>query len=221
MMTRPKPAETGPAVPGAALEPHELEALAAHASSQTYPRNTVIINEGDRSDSIFITVSGKVKVFLHGEDGREVVLNMHGPGEYFGEMVLDEGPRSASVMTVEPSRFLVISKADFRQFLSTHPDFAMKLINRLMSRIRALTDNVGSLALLDVYGRVARLLLELATEQGGKLVVGERLTQKDIADRVGASREMISRIFKDLVAGGYIQVDDRVITINKDLPPRW
>ena len=214
-------AEPGAAHSTAALEPHELEALAAHATAQTYPRNTTIINEGDRSDSIFITVSGRVKVFLHGEDGREVILNMHGPGEYFGEMVLDEGPRSASVMTVEPSRFLVISKTDFRKFLSAHPDFAMKLINRLMRRVRALTDNVGSLALLDVYGRVARLLLEMSTEQDGKHVVPERLTQKDIADRVGASREMVSRIFKDLVAGGYIQVDDRVITINRDLPPRW
>jgi CRP/FNR family cyclic AMP-dependent transcriptional regulator len=221
MTTKTKPAEAGPILPSAALEPHELEALASHASAQTFPKNTVIINEGDRSDAIFITVSGKVKVFLHGADGREVVLNMHGPGEYFGEMVLDEGPRSASVMTMETSKFLVISKTDFRQFLSIHPDFAMKLINRLMRRVRALTDNVGSLALLDVYGRVARLLLELATEQGGKHVVTERLTQKDIADRVGASREMVSRIFKDLVAGGYIQVDDRVITINKDLPSRW
>jgi CRP/FNR family cyclic AMP-dependent transcriptional regulator len=221
MMIKPRPDDTGSHHPSAALEPHELEALAAHATAQTFPKNTVIINEGDRSDSIFITVSGKVKVFLHGEDEREVVLNMHGPGEYFGEMVLDEGPRSASVMTVETSKFLVISKADFRSFLATHPDFAMKLINRLMRRVRALTDNVGSLALLDVYGRVARLLLELAVEQGGKHVISERLTQKDIADRVGASREMVSRIFKDLVAGGYIQVDDRIITINKDLPPRW
>ena len=221
MMTKPKLPDAAPHLPTAALEEHELQALAAHATAQTFPKNTIIINEGDRSDSIFITVSGKVKVFLHGEDGREVVLNMHGPGEYFGEMVLDEGPRSASVMTMETSKFLVISKTDFRQFLSIHPDFAMKLINRLMRRVRALTDNVGSLALLDVYGRVARLLLELSTEQGGKHVVAERLTQKDIADRVGASREMVSRIFKDLVAGGYIQVDDRVITINKDLPPRW
>jgi CRP/FNR family cyclic AMP-dependent transcriptional regulator len=221
MINKPRAAEPGAAHPSAALEAHELDALASHATAQSYPKNTIIINEGDRSDSIFITVSGKVKVFLHGEDGRDVILNMHGPGEYFGEMVLDEGPRSASVMTVEPSKFLVISKADFRKFLSANPDFAMKLINRLMRRVRALTDNVGSLALLDVYGRVARLLLEMSTEQGGKHVVSERLTQKDIADRVGASREMVSRIFKDLVAGGYIQVDDRVITINRDLPPHW
>ena len=205
----------------ATLEQHELDALSVHATAQSFPKNTVIVNEGDHSDSIFIIVSGRVKVYLHGEDGREAVLNIHGPGEYFGEMVLDEGPRSASVMTLEASRFLVIPKADFRRFLSANPDFAMKLINRLMRRVRSLTENVGSLALLDVYGRVARLLLELAGEQDGRLVVAERLTQKDIAGRVGASREMISRIFKDLVAGGYIEVDDRRITISKDLPNRW
>jgi CRP/FNR family cyclic AMP-dependent transcriptional regulator len=205
----------------AVLEAGELRALSAHAAVQSYPRHTVIINEGDRSDSIFIIQSGRVKVFLHGKDDREVVLNVHGPGEYFGEMVLDEGPRSASVMTLEASKFLVISKAAFRRFLSANPDFAMKLINRLMSRVRALTENVGSLALMDVYGRVARLLLELAVDQDGRLVVAERLTQKDIADRIGASREMVSRIFKDLAAGGYIEVNDRRITINKDLPSRW
>ncbi|MBI1964762.1 MAG: Crp/Fnr family transcriptional regulator, partial [Betaproteobacteria bacterium] len=170
------------------LDESELRALSAHAAVQTYPKHSVIINEGDRTDSIFIIASGKVKVFLHGGDGKEVILNIHGPGEYFGEMVLDEGPRSASVATLETSKFLIISKADFRRFLSEHPEFAMKLINRLMRRVRALTENVGSLALLDVYGRVARLLLELAVEQGDRLVVMEKLTQKDIADRVGASR---------------------------------
>lgn len=203
------------------LEEHELRALSAHATVQTFPKHAVIINEGDRTDSIFIIASGRVKVYLRGGDGKEVILNIHGPGEYFGEMVLDEGPRSASVATLETSKFLIISKTDFKQFLSAHPDFAMKLINRLMHRVRALTENVGNLALLDVYGRVARLLLELAVEQGGRLVVVEKLTQKDIADRVGASREMVSRIFKDLVAGGYIALEHKQITINKDLPPRW
>ncbi len=134
-------------------------------------------------------------------------------------MVLDEGPRSASVATLETSKFYIIPKAEFRRFLSGHPDFAMKLINRLMHRVRALTENVRNLALLDVYGRVARLLLELAVEQDGKLVVTEKLTQKDIADRVGASREMVSRIFKDLVAGGYVTLEHKQITINRDLPP--
>lgn len=216
--TRSRSAATPPFL---GLEEHELRALSAHATVQAFPKNTVVINEGDRTDSIFFIRAGRVKVYLHSELGREVVLNVHGPGEYFGEMVLDEGPRSASVMTLEPSQFLIISKADFRQFLSTHPDFAMRLINRLMGRVRALTENVRSLALMDVYGRVARLLLELAVEDDERLVVTEKLTQKDIADRVGASREMVSRIFKDLIAGGYIAVENKQITINKDLPRRW
>src|SRR5262245_34377535 len=181
----------------------------------------VIINEGDRNDTIFIVASGRVKVFLHGRDGKEAVLNVHGPGEYFGELALDEGPRSASVATLEASKFYIIPKADFRRFLSAHPDFAMKLINRLMHRVRALTESVGNLALLDVYGRVARLLLELAVDQQGELVVMEKLTQKDIADRVGSSREMISRVFKELVAGGYIALKSKRIVILRDLPLRW
>lgn len=207
--------------PFSGLEEHELRALSAHAAVQTFPKNAVIINEGDRTDSIFIILSGRVRVFLRGGDGREVVLNVHGPGEYFGELALDERPRSASVATLEPSKFCIITKADFRRFLSGHPDFAMKLIRRLMHRVRALTGTVGNLALLDVYGRVARLLLELATERDGRLVITQRLTQKDIADRVGASREMVSRIFKELIAGGYITLEQKRIVINKDLPPRW
>jgi len=213
--------DAGPAAAASALDEHELAVLSAHATIQSFPKNAVIVNAGDRSDSIFFITSGRVRVFLHNEDGKEVTLNVHGPGEYFGEMVLDEGPRSASVITLETSKFCIITKADFKQFLAGHPDFAMKLVNRLMHRIRALTENVRSLALLDVYGRVARLLLELATDQDGRLVIAERLTQQDIAERVGSSREMISRIFKDLVAGGYVEVENRRIRINKDLPPRW
>jgi CRP/FNR family cyclic AMP-dependent transcriptional regulator len=203
------------------LTTEEVRALSGHARVQTFPKNAVIINEGDRTDSIFIVASGRVKVLLHGEDGKEVILNIHGPGEYFGELVLDEGPRSASVATLETSKFYIIKKVDFRRFLSEHPDFAMKLINRLMHRVRALTQNVRSLALLDVYGRVARLLLDLAIEQEGRLVVTEKLTQKDIADRIGSSREMVSRIFKELVAGGYIALENKRIVIAKDLPQRW
>lgn len=215
---RQSSATTGPLFSD--LDERELRLLAARATVQTFPKNAVIINEGDLTDSIFIISSGRVKVFLRGSEGREVVLNVHGPGEYFGEMVLDEGPRSASVMTLETSKFLIITKADFRRFLSSHPEFAVKLINRLMHRVRTLTERVGNLALMDVYGRVARLLLEIAVEQDGKLVITEKLTQKDIADRVGASREMVSRIFKELVTGGYIAVQNKRITINRDLPPR-
>jgi len=223
---RPPPAKGIPAAdPRSAgaldLEDSELRALSSHASVESVPKHAVIVNEGDRSDSIFIILDGRVKVFLHNPDGREVILNVHGPGEYFGEMVIDEGPRSASVSTLEHSRFLVVAKDDFRKLLTANPGFALKLINRLMHRVRALTENIRSLALLDVYGRVARLLLDLAKDQDGQLVVVEKLTQQDIADRVGASREMVSRIFKDLATGGYITIENKQISINRDLPERW
>jgi CRP/FNR family cyclic AMP-dependent transcriptional regulator len=136
-------------------------------------------------------------------------------------MVLDGGPRSASVMTLEPARFAVIPKASFHGFLETHASFAAHLVERLIGRSRALTENVKSLALMDVYGRVARLLLDMAVDHKGQLVIEEKLTQQDIASRVGASREMISRIFKDLTAGGYISIDNKRITIHRNPPRHW
>jgi len=124
-------------------------------------------------------------------------------------------------MALEPSRFAVIPRDKVRDFLRSHPDFSVHLIEKLIRRTRVLTESVKSLALMDVYGRVARLLLELATEENGKLVVTERLTHQDIASRVGASREMISKIVKDLSAGGYVTVENRHITINKTPPKHW
>ncbi|MCE9638603.1 MAG: Crp/Fnr family transcriptional regulator [Betaproteobacteria bacterium] len=219
-MTTNAPTNDGPPDNARKLDDDELRTLSAHASEQTFQKNTVVVNEGDQSNSIFIILSGRVKVFLRNADGREMLINVLGPREYFGEMVIDEGPRSASVATLETSRFMIITKTDFKALVAADSDFALKLINRLMQRVRALTDNIRSLALLDVYGRVARLLLELATEQDGRLVVAEKLTQQDIAERVGASREMISRVFKDLITGGYISIEHKHITINRDLPER-
>jgi len=203
------------------LTEEELRALSGEGVVKTFPRQAVIVNQGDETDSLYIILSGRVKVFLSDDTGKEVVLGTQGPGEYFGEMVLDGGPRSASVMTLEPSRFAIVPKRKFREFLRAHPDFSVHLIEKLIRLTRALTDSVESLALMDVYGRVARLLLELATEEDGKLVINEKLTQQDIANRVGASREMISKIFKDLFSGGYVTVEGRRITINKIPPRHW
>jgi CRP/FNR family transcriptional regulator, cyclic AMP receptor protein len=198
-----------------------LKSLAEHGSVKAYPKNAVILNEGDRSDSLYVILSGKVKIYLADEEGKEVLLNTQGPGAYFGELILDEGPRSASVMTLEPSKFSIVSKAQFQTFLATYPDAALELIRSLIQRVRALTKSVGNLALLDVYGRVARMLLELATEQEGKLVINEPLTQQDMASRVGCSREMISRILKDLRAGGYVIMDGDRMVIAKKPPRNW
>jgi CRP/FNR family cyclic AMP-dependent transcriptional regulator len=203
------------------LTEHELAAVSAHAVTRTYARNTVVITEGDRSDSLYIIVSGRVKFYVSDEQGKEIVLSEAGPGEYFGEVSLDEGPRSASVMTLEPTRFSIVPRDDFRDFLAKSPEFAFNLINKLIHRVRVLTENVKGLALMDVYGRVAHMLLELAVERDGVLAIEEKPTQQDMASRVGASREMISKILKDLDAGGYIKVEPRRIVITGTLPRAW
>ena len=206
----------------AGLEDGGLDAIAKHAVTRGFPKNVILINEGDPGNTLYIILTGKVKVFLRNEQGKEVILNYQGPGEYFGEMALiDEEPRSASVMTLQPSKFLVISRNDFMHCLALNPEVAIQLIKHLSRRLRTLTDNVKSLALLDVYGRLARTLLNLAQPKEGKLVVTERLTHQDIANLVGASREMVTRIMKDLVAGGYINVQEKTIVINEKLPPGW
>jgi CRP/FNR family cyclic AMP-dependent transcriptional regulator len=199
----------------------ELRALADRTVLRNYPKQAIIVNEGDESDTLYLILSGRVKVYLADEHGKELILAIKGPGQYFGEMVLDEQPRSASVMTLEPAQFAILSRADFRAFLLTHAEVSLQLIQNLIKVARGLNRNVRNLAMLDVYGRVARILLELAVEQGGKLVIPERLTQKDIAARVGASREMINRILRDLTTGGYVSVEDGRITINKAPPARW
>lgn len=200
------------------MQDEELLSLSAHATLQTFPRNKIIIHEGDRTDSVYIIRSGRVKVFLYGRNGKEIDLTVLGPGEYFGEMVLDNGPRSASIMTIEPCQFFIVPQPVFRDFVAKHPEFAMRLIKTLIYRARGLLNNVRSLASLDVYGRVARLLLDLAEEEDGRMVIVGKLTKQEIANRVGASREMISRVFKDLTAGGYIEHEKGRITIAKSLP---
>jgi CRP/FNR family transcriptional regulator, cyclic AMP receptor protein len=206
---------------GAYLSRDELSALAGQGIVKAFPKHAVIVTEGDETDSFYVIISGRVKVFVSDEDGREIVLATQDPGDYFGEMVLDGGPRSASVMTLAPSKFAIIPKNKFREFLRSHPAFASHLVEKLIRRVRALTENVKSLALMDVYGRVARTLLELAVHEDGRMVIAEKVTQQDIANRVGASREMVSRIFKELAAGGYISINKRHITIHKNPPRHW
>jgi CRP/FNR family cyclic AMP-dependent transcriptional regulator len=200
----------------------DMEAISTLAVQRRFPKNTLVICEGDLSDSLYFILSGKVKVFLSDEEGKEVTLNIQGEGEYFGELaILDEAPRSASVMTVEDTRLAVLSKSAFEKCMEEHPTMAVKVMRGLARRLRELTENVRSLALMDVYGRVARLLLEMAEESGDKKVITQRLTQRDIASMVGASREMVSRILRDLSIGGYISIENKIITINERLPSAW
>jgi len=198
-----------------------LHELSKHGVARSFRERTVLVTEGELTDALYIILEGRVRAYVSDAGGREAVLSVMGAGEYFGEVAFDEGPRSASVITLEPCRLLVIPRSEFAQFLESHPAFAHHFINKLIGRIRVLTENVRSLALMDAYGRVARLLLEASVTREGIQFIPEKLTQSEIASRVGCSREMVSRIFKDLVQGNYIAVEPDRIVINRKPPAHW
>ena len=212
---------TQPIGPLASLDESALRALAPHGAARSYPKNAVIIYEGDETDSLYVLLSGRVKVFVSEEDGREVVLSTIREGGYFGVLVIDVGPRSASIMALEPCRCFVIPMGDIEGLLEHNPLFGRHLIHLLIGKVRSLVKQVRDLALKDVYGRFAKFVDENAIEHNGARVVPERLTQQDIAARIGGTREMVNRIVKDLTAGGYISVDAKQITVHKRLPAHW
>ena len=193
-----------------------LTAIDAVTTSRSFSKNTIIINEGDLSSSMYLLVSGKVKVYLSDEEGKEFVLSTLGPGAYFGELaLLDDEKRTASVKTVEDSVFKCLHKEDLLKLQNDFPEVSQTIIGNLVKIIRSLTENIKSLALKDVYGRIRRLLMDMAEISNP---ISEKLTQQDIASRVGSSREMVARILKDLAAGGYIEIDKKQIHILKPLP---
>ena len=203
------------------LSAEELRTVESHANLKSYRKNTVIIEKGDETTSLYVLVSGQVKVFLANEEGRELLLHTLGPGAYFGELaLLGDVTRTASVMTTADSRLLVISKQDFTDYLSTRPEIAMEVIRYLVGKVQRETERSAILGLEDVYGRIAATLRKQAREEGGRLITG-RLTHQDLAQIVGSSREMVSRIFKELKQGGYIEVEEKRVIINKKLPARW
>jgi CRP/FNR family cyclic AMP-dependent transcriptional regulator len=203
------------------LPQQDAEDLMERAVVRSYPRHAIIINEGDDTDSVYFIISGLVKVYLADEDGNEVSIGTLKAGEYFGEMALEPGSRSASVVAIDPTSLAVVRMADFRTFLRDHPDFVFSLIGKLIRRARAVTQNLKSLALLDVYGRLVQLLQQLAEDSEGGSVITEPLTQQELASRIGCSREMVGKILKDLTAGGYLEISRRRIEIKRPLPTSW
>lgn len=203
----------------AGLTEGALEQLAAHAYFREYHRGEMVLQQGGTNDWFFVIVKGAAKVCNVDEEGREVILSILEKGDFFGEMgILDENPRSASVMALESSTMLLLSRSDFLAFLKTHFDATMHLIRVLVGRLRIADRKIESLALLDVYGRVARALMDLsAPQEGTERVIERRVTRQDIARMVGASREMVSRVMKDLEARGSIDTrDGRIVICNVD-----
>lgn len=195
------------------LDRFELERFAEVTREKSYPRGSVILFEDDPGDSLFVVREGRVKVVLIGEDGREVILGVLGVGEYFGELsLIDDRPRSAHVIAMEDSNLLVLRREDFRKRVETSPSVAWSLLSELSRRLRRADDKIGGLVLLDVPGRIARLLLDLA-EESGTNAIEKSLTHQTIAQMIGASRETVSRAMKDFQDAGWITVERRRIAL--------
>jgi CRP/FNR family cyclic AMP-dependent transcriptional regulator len=199
-----------------------LRELAAGGAIRRFPKGSVMIREDDPGHTLFVLLSGKAKVYVSDAQGRQMTLRHCEPEDYVGEMSLDGKPRSASVCAQEPTVCVEVSRERLLESIRADPEFALRMVLALIGRTRRLTHSLKDLALMDVYGRIARLLRELDYEEtGGQRWSRERLTQKEIASRVGASRDMVGKILKDLRAGGYIDMRDKRFRILRRPPARW
>ena len=195
------------------LDRDELARFGELVRERAYPKGSVILFQDDPGDSLFILRTGRVKVVLIGEDGREVILGVLEPGAHFGELALiDDQPRSAHVIAMEDAQLLILRREDFRRRVDANPSVAWALLQELSRRLRRADEKIGGLVLLDVPGRIARLLLDLA-EEGGSATIDKVLTHQTIAQMIGASRETVSRAMKDFQEAGLIRVDRRRIAV--------
>ncbi|HGG60357.1 MAG TPA: Crp/Fnr family transcriptional regulator [Gammaproteobacteria bacterium] len=181
------------------LAEEDINYFAGRGHIATYPKGELIIREGERSDHMYVILSGRVRVFANNSNGRKIILNIQEAGEYFGEIALiDESPRSASVETLEKSVLSRLSRKDFEKCLDERPDLAGSFLSALTLRIRYLTHSVKNLALNDVYHRVVYTLEKLAEDIDGERAIKIPLTHRDIAQMVGSSREMVTKLMKEL-----------------------
>jgi CRP/FNR family transcriptional regulator, cyclic AMP receptor protein len=187
------------------LTESQLEILASGTVRRNYPKGRTIVAEGEPSQSLYILLSGRAKVQRSDSEGKEVILAVLMSGEFFGEMsLIDDAPRSASVITLESCDFLAINKENFKAMLNQNADLGMAVMRGLVRRLREADKKIETLALLDVYGRVARVLLDFSENVGGERIVKAKLPRQEIAKMIGASREMVSRVMKGLEIDGYI-----------------
>ncbi len=202
--------------------PESLRSLAERGELRRYRKGMLLIQEGDPGDTLFIIVSGKLRAFSIGERDREITYGTYGPGEYLGEMSLDGGLRSASVMTLETSECAVVTRRTLEQYIADKPEFAFELLAKVIRRARVATLNAKQLALNDVYERLVLLLKSLTVEESdGTRLIRERLTHQEMANRLGCSREMVSRLMKGLAEGGYVVRVGAGWTVMPTLPRRW
>ena len=205
-----------------AAYPKTVRELAAMGTVRRYRANTTLLYEADRGDTLFVVMEGKVRAYGIDPNEREITFGMVGPGDYFGEMALDGGPRSATVVTTEPSVCSLVSRDSLLAYIARQPEFALELLGKVIRRARMATNSARNLAFIDVYGRLAQLFMEIAVAQpDGTSQVPENLSHQDIANRVGCTRDMLARILTDLQGAGYVELRERRIVILTKLPARW
>jgi CRP/FNR family cyclic AMP-dependent transcriptional regulator len=200
-----------------------LRLLAQRGELKRFRKGHRLIDEGEHGDTIFIILAGRVRVFGSGERAdREITYGTYGVGEYFGEISLDGGPRSANVEAIDVCTCAIVTRQTLLQHIAEHPEFALDLLAKVIRRARAATLSAKQLALNDVYGRLVLLLNELAVPQpDGTRLISERLTHREMANRLGCSREMVSRLMKDLEAGSYLRPTALGLCVVRPLPMRW
>lgn len=200
------------------LPEETIQDLARLATMKSVPRNRAIVRAGERSDYLYFVLTGSLKVISSDEEGREVILNILGQGELFGEMgIFNEQPRSASVVSIVPTDLILLAKNDVRTLMQQNFEIAWRMMANLADRLRSADRRIESLALMDVYGRVARVLIETSGEVDGQTLLASRISKQDIAKMVGASREMVSRVMKDLTARGLIEETTSGIVLREGL----
>ncbi len=203
------------------LSDEDISSLAHLALRKRYPKDTVVFFENEEGDFFFTILEGRIKVTILGDDGREVILSVLGSGDFFGEMaLLDNEPRSATAIAVEESELLSLHRNDFQSVLNDNRSITSALIRVLSGRLRRANHQISTLALLDVYGRVARVIVDMAREEGKRLRDGRiafrRATHQEIANRIGTTRETVTRMLKDLERQGLIHVEGKEIVVQPD-----
>lgn len=198
------------------LNQKDIADLESICLERTVPKNTLLINEGDETDCLYVLLNGKAHALRSDETGRQFVVNRFGPMDYFGEMSLfDRNERCATVITKSRCTLMVLPRKAFFDFAATHPGIYRNMIKSLLEKLRKATLQIEELAFLDVYGRLVRFLIE---SQDGGGVIREKLTQQDLADIVGSTRETVNRIYNELAAGGYLTREKGRLKILKNLP---
>lgn len=218
-MTVPTAAELGSVPLLAALSPVQLEELAPRFAVRTFPEHAVVAQEGERLEQFHLILSGRVQFFWRDDADRQVKLGIDGPGGHFADATLFGEPILMSVVALDDLRVASIAVADLHALLLQHPQAAVGLLHDVVARLRRLVSRTKAFTMKDVYGRVVELLLDAAVDVDGRRVVA--LTHAEIAHRVGATREMVGRILRDLARGGYIEAGRGRTTILRKLPPRW